>query len=41
MKQQINLPYMQSYVDISIISNETTNEFTIYTKLCPHFSNIQ
>ena len=41
MKQQMNLLYMQNYVNISVISNETTNEFTIYAKQCPHFSNIQ
>ena len=41
MKQQMNLPYMQNYLNISVISNETTNEFTIYAKLCQHFSNNQ
>ena len=41
MKQQMNLPYIQNYVHISVISNETTNEFTIYGKLCRHFNNIQ
>ena len=41
MKQQMNLPCMQNNVHISVISNETTNEFTIYAKLCQHFSNNQ
>ena len=41
MKQQMNLPYMQNNVHISVITNETTNKFTIYAKVYPHLSNIQ
>ena len=33
MKQQMNLPFAESYADISTISNQTRNKFTIYAKL--------